>query len=476
MHERSIYRNLSPLDHRYLLANQEEFERLSEFLSEDGVIRSCVQVEAALLEEYIDYFFEGDSQLISQVRKAVDSVTPDEVYAEEENTQHNIRALVNVLNSKLPEKLKPYVHLGATSVDILDTAQAIRFRGAVRSVLLPLLIEIENELLSLAEKEADTLQIGRTHGQHAVPVTFGFAVSEYVARLGKAIQKINTAALDLRGKLAGAVGAYNATSLLVEDPIRFEKDVLQRLKLKPGDHSTQLVEPEYLARLMFEIQLAFGILANLADDLRHLQRSEIAEVQELFRAGQVGSSTMPQKRNPWNSEHVKSLWKAFSPRIITVLMDQISEHQRDLTNSASSRFLPEIFAGLTAAAVRMRKILQTLRVDSEKMQSNAESAGDLPLSEAAYILLAASGKPDAHESIKQLTLLSQQNNTRLFEEIQKKPEIRQAIEEMLKKVMQTSAEEFFSVPENYRGRASDKTQAVVRYFREILKSLPGETT
>ena len=105
--------------------------------------------------------------------------------------------------------------------------------------------------------------------------------------------------------------------------------------------------------VLLELNTAFGIVANLADDLRNLQRSEIDEVREPFGSRQVGSSTMPQKRNPWNCEHVKSLWKAFAPRVMTFFMDQVSEHQRDLTNSASARFVPEFIAGLTAAANRM---------------------------------------------------------------------------------------------------------------------------
>ena len=125
--------------------------------------------------------------------------------------------------------------------------------------------------------------------------------------------RIRDRAGDLRGKLAGAVGAYNATSLLVKDPLALEREFLDGLGLAPSEHSTQLVEPEYLLRLLLEINMAFGVIANLADDLRNLQRSEIGEVREEFTATQVGSSTMPQKRNPWNSEHVKSLWKAFCP-------------------------------------------------------------------------------------------------------------------------------------------------------------------
>ena len=115
------------------------------------------------------------------------AVAPDEVYEEEQKTQHNVRALVNVIKRHLPPSLAPLVHLGATSVDILDTAAALRYKESVRGVLLPILLDLEEELARRAREEADTPQIGRTHGQHAVPLTFGFALAAYASRLGKSI-------------------------------------------------------------------------------------------------------------------------------------------------------------------------------------------------------------------------------------------------------------------------------------------------
>ncbi len=267
------------------------------------------------------------------------------------------------------------MHLGATSVDILDTAASLRYRDVTRAVLLPLLADLEEALVRLARAEADTPQVGRTHGQHAVPITFGFAVAGYVSRLGKCILRIRDRAGDLRGKLSGAVGAYNAASLLVDDPEALEREFLAGLGLAPSDSATQLVEPEHLLGLLLEINTAFGVIANLADDLRHLQRSEIAEVREEFAEGQVGSSTMPQKRNPWNAEHVKSLWKAFAPRVVTFFLDQVSEHQRDLTNSASGRFVADYLAGFAGAVARTVSVVGSLAVDRAAMAANLREGG-----------------------------------------------------------------------------------------------------
>ncbi|GHV88666.1 hypothetical protein AGMMS50267_10260 [Spirochaetia bacterium] len=351
MEARNIFRNISPLDHRYSISEQDVFDSLVPWISEEASITACVKAELALVLAHLSMRGALTAQTRQMLEQAAATVTPDEVYAEEEKTRHNIRALVNVLKTKVPAAFAPLVHLGATSVDILDTSLAYRMRGVCREAALPLLRKLELLLCDFVEREAATPQVGRTHGQHAVPITVGFALAEYVSRLGKSILEIERLSLQLKGKLAGAVGAYNATSMIVRDPEELERRYLAELSLEPSEHSTQLVEPEYLLRLLLEYNIAFGIIANLADDLRNLQRTEIGELREGFAADQVGSSTMPQKRYPWNSEHVKSLWKAFMPRVTTFFMDQISEHQRDLSNSASQRFIADYIAGFCPAVL-----------------------------------------------------------------------------------------------------------------------------
>ncbi|NLJ11119.1 MAG: adenylosuccinate lyase, partial [Treponema sp.] len=307
MQARSIFQNISPIDHRYSLSEKTLFEALVPWISEEAAVSSCVKAEIALVKAHLTLRGQDTQELLAALKKAEAAIDPEAVYAEEEKTHHNIRALVNVLKKAVPEEVAPLVHLGATSVDILDTALAYRMKGVTHHVVLPLLKKLELALCDLVEREAETPQVGRTHGQHAVPITVGFALSEYVSRLGKSILEIDERSKQLKGKLAGAVGAYNATSVLVKDPELLERLYLSELGLEPSEHSTQLVEPEYLLRLLLEFNVAFGIIANLADDLRNLQRTEIGELRENFSADQVGSSTMPQKRNPWNSEHVKSL-------------------------------------------------------------------------------------------------------------------------------------------------------------------------
>ena len=471
METKSIFKNISPLDHRYYLANRELFDKLEKYLSEEASISYCVKAEIALIKTHIKLNMENPEKYLQEADSLIEKIDPEEVYAEEEKTQHNIRALVNVIKKYLSDDLKPFVHLGATSVDILDTATSLKIRDSVTEVVLPLLIDIENLLADIAENEAETPQVGRTHGQHAVPITLGFAFSEYVSRLGKSILRVEELNRELKGKLAGAVGAYNSTTLIVKDPVKMEKDTLSFLDLEPSEHSTQMVEPEYLLRLLLELNVAFGIIANLADDLRHLQRSEISELREMFTSTQVGSSTMPQKRNPWNSEHVKSLWKAFSPRVNTFFMDQISEHQRDLSNSASARFVADYIAGFCSALNRIKKVLKTLHVDNEMLMKNLGFTGDLVLAEAAYILLSCGGEPDAHEVIRKVTIEAEKSGSKMVDILKNKPDIWNTISAQLEKTAAIDPEEFFSTPQLYRGQAVVKAKELSAKYRNEMKKL-----
>ena len=219
--------------------------------------------------------------------------------------------------------------------------------------------------------------------------------------------------------------------------------------------------------------VAFGIIANLADDLRNLQRSEIGEVFEYFSSTQVGSSTMPQKRNPWNSEHVKSLWKAMSPRVMTFYMDQISEHQRDLTNSASQRFIADYTAGFTMAVNRMKKIISGLQADRESMEKNLENAGGKVkggvLAEPAYILLAESGISDAHEVIRKLTLEAETSGKTLYEVLLNNKDTLDRITAQLEKLGVKDAETFFQNPARYHGLAAEKSRRLAKKYAELMK-------
>lgn len=460
-----VFANISPLDHRYQVSDPELAAELRRYLSEDAFVRFQLEVEVALTEALAA---RGvcSPEVAAAVRQAAAQVSPAEVYERERQTRHNVRALVNAIRDRLPEEARPYVHFTATSMDIMDTARALQYRAVTRDVLLPRLGSLLRTWIALARREAETLQIGRTHGQHAVPITFGFAVAGYVARLGERMERIAASAANLRGKMAGAVGAYNAASLFFPDPDAFEREVLARLGLEPGEHATQIVAPEYVTDYVHALVSCFGVLANFADDMRHLQRTEIGEAGEAFDPQQVGSSTMPHKRNPWNFEHVKSLWKTFMPRMMTVYMDQISEHQRDLTNSASSRFVVEIIAGLALAAARLGRESERLVVDREAMARNFARSRDTIIAEPLYILLASAGHPDAHEVVRRLTLEAERLGRPLPELVRESAELQAYLEKLTPEQRAVLAE-----PERYVGIAAGKARAVCDRWEERLARL-----
>jgi adenylosuccinate lyase len=207
----------------------------------------------------------------------------------------------------------------------------------------------------------------------------------------------------------------------------------------------------------------FGVIANFSDDMRHLQRSEIGEVGEHFAEGQVGSSTMPHKRNPINYENVKSLWNQFMPRMMTVYQYQLSEHQRDLTNSASGRFIPEIIVGLLSATNRLIRVSRKFVVDQENIRDNFNQNKELIVAEPLYILLASYDHPDAHEAVRKLTLKVEESDRTLRDLIETSSELKPYWQKFTSR-----QKEILFNPEKYTGIAAEKTEKVVEYWAEKL--------
>jgi adenylosuccinate lyase len=449
----------SPTDFRYCV------KELEPYLSEEAYIRYKAAVEKALAQTLVKHGL-CPGEVGAEIAEAAEKVTAAEVYEEEERIRHDIRALVNVIRSKVSNAAKPYVHITATSYDIVDTANALRYRDAVERVILPDMIEFEKALIDLADREKATVQIGRTHGQHAEPITFGFAIAQYVARWGSRILKVMDAVEGLVGKFSGAVGAYNASTLFFEDPEAFELDVLSLLSLRPAEISTQIVPAEPMVDFMHSIVSSFGVLANYARDMRNLQRSEIGEVGEPYGLEQVGSSTMPQKRNPINFENVESAWKRVVPQMVTVYLDQVSEHQRDLTNSLSQRYIPEVLVLFDSSIRRMIRVTRSLQVDKLRIVENLRLNLDKTVAEPLYVLLSYYGHENAHEYVRRLTELSYQTGRRLNEIALSDPNLRPYIGKFT-----PIQREILEDPSKYVGAAIEKTEKMLRVWKSRLAEI-----
>lgn len=467
--ERDNFDYISPIDTRYCGDDPQVYAALHPYLSEAAAIRYQIKVEQAIVAtlEQARIAPGGISQRLS---KAATLVTPAEVYEEEHRTRHNLRALVNCLARHLPEGDRGYVHLFATSADIQDTARSLALRDLTREVLLPEVQKLISILINLARRYADTPQIGRTHGRFAEPITVGYWVANFVVRLTERAEKIVRAAQELRGMFSGAVGARSALALKwPNDPAIIEIEVLSRLGLKPGEGSvsTQVIQPEYLIDYGHALVSTFGVLANIADDFRHLMRSEIGEVAEdLEKEYQVGSSTMPHKINPKNFENVKSLWKAFMPRMITIYMDQISEHQRDLTNSASTRFFNELAAMTVYAVRRLEDAIGRTEINVEAIAKNLEtSRSQLIEAEPLYIAFALTGHPNGYYKARSLVLEARKRGCGLLPLLESDPEARalwNQVPEQTKDIIRN--------PRKYIGDADTRTQFVCNQAERVLNS------
>lgn len=400
--------SIDPLDGRYY------DPEIARYLSERARVLTQAHIEAALAYGLAE-FRVCSVEVAQQIDAASRKLCVEQVAEEEKTTRHDVKAIVNTIKKELPETAQPYVHFGATSYDIVSTAMSLQLRRAVQELVLPRLENVRQTLAELAERYADTVQIGRTHGQHAVPITFGYMLSTYVHRLGDSMQHLQTLAGELKGKFSGATGTYNALSVFVDDPLAFEKTVLGYVGLEPTPAATQIVPAEGYIRLLDELAIAAGVMANLSHDMRNLQRSEIGEVRERFEPGQTGSSTMAHKRNPWNFENVIGMWKQVTAQVVNANLNISSEHQRDLTDSSSARFYTTSFALVASMAKRLHEVMSKIEVDPEAMQRNLYLTKGAIAAEPLYLLLEKYGHTTAHEAAKALAHEAMAQNVPLYQ-------------------------------------------------------------
>ena len=451
----------SPTDFRYSISD------LKEYLTEEAFIKYKLEVEIALIKVLTKHGLCPED-IIKEIKIASNYITANDVYEEEKKIEHDTRALVEVLKDKISENAKPFIHLTATSYDIINIANAIRYKKAFYNVIIPDMINLERILIKLAREEKKSLQIGRTHGQQAEPITFGFFIAQYVDRWGNRIQKIKKSLELLSGKFSGSVGSYNALSLFLDNPERFEKDILTYFRLKPANISSQNISPEPLLDLLHSVISSWGVLANYANDMRHLHRTEISEISENFDSSYIGSSTMPHKQNPLNFENIISAWKKFMPNIITFYMSQISEHQGDLTNSLSLRYIPEMMVMFDSTIRRAIRISKNLKVNKSNLEKNFLLSAHKIIAEPLQILLSQCGFSKAFELVQNLILNSDYKKESLKDFINEN-NLKQYLNKLDDKVLK-----ILYNPKNYIGFAIEKTDKVCDLWEKRIDKIENE--
>lgn len=307
------------------------------------------------------------------------------ILKKEEITRHDVTAFIEEVTGYLGSS-GAYFHYGLTSSDVLDTALSLQIRAASQ-ILNKKIKALAMALKALVKKHKNTLCLGRTHGIHAEPTTFGFKLLGHLAELKRAEQSFQAALSQcLVGKISGAVGVYSALAPEVE------KKVCQNLSLQPETVATQVIPRDRLARLMFSLSLLGAFIERLAVELRHLQRTELAEVTEAFYKGQTGSSAMPHKKNPLSAENLTGIARLLRSYVSPVLENISLWHERDISHSSVERvILPDAFILTDYALHRLTKLLSSLQVNADKMKQNFKLSQGLVFSSQVLNALTAKG-------------------------------------------------------------------------------------
>jgi adenylosuccinate lyase len=334
----------------------------------------------------------------------------------EREIKHDIASLVRAC----AEACGPsgaYVHLGATSYDIVDTANALQLKDAL-SLVEKRLNDLEKILMERALQHKTTLMVGRTHGQHALPITLGFKFAVWMREISRHIERLRQCRERvLVGKMSGAVGTQAG---LGEHAVQVQELVMKRLGIKAAEISTQIVQRDRHAEIVCLLAMIASSLENFATEIRELQRPEIGELFESFEVQkQVGSSTMPQKQNPEICERVCGLARIIRSLAIPAMENIVTWHERDLTQSSAERFIIPETCILTDYVLSLTtNIVANLRVDEKRMLKNIELTQGRFMSEAIMMALVRKGigRQEAHELLRKLTIRSE-SEKRSFREI-----------------------------------------------------------
>ena len=346
-----------------------------------------------------------DAATISR-KASTKSVRLDRVRQIEARTRHETVAIVEALSEACGESGR-FVHLGVTSSDILDSATALQVRDALELVRKRL-DQLEHTLLSQTQKYAKTVCVGRTHGQHALPITLGLKFAVWLREISRHISRLRECTPRVVvGKLTGAVGTMAG---LGDHALEIQSSVMKDLGLGSPEVTTQIVQRDRYAELVCDLANLASSIDKFSTEVRNLQRTEIGEVQEPFDLKvQIGSSAMPHKMNPKTSENISSLAKIVRSLVQPSLESVVTWHERDLTQSATERFtIPEAFILVDHMLLSINRVLSDLVVSADRMAGNLDLTGGMELSEALVTALVRKGmeRPRAFKLVRSIAIES----------------------------------------------------------------------
>jgi len=340
-------------------------------------------------------------------------------------TQHDVIAFLTAVGETIGEDAR-FVHMGMTSSDILDTGLAVQLRDAA-TLILEGLEELLAEIKQKALEHKNTLMIGRTHGVHAEPITFGLKMAVWYEEARRSRERLRRAREMIAvGKLSGAVGTYATL------PPEVEAYVCEKLELQPARISTQIVQRDRHAEFFGALAILASSLEKYALEIRHLQRTEVGEVEEFFAEGQKGSSAMPHKRNPISSENLCGLARLVRSYAMASLENIPLWHERDISHSSVERVIgPDSTILVDFMLHRMIRLLKDLRVDPSRMQENLALTGGLFFSQELLVRLAKKGmsREEAYEIVQGHAMEVWKSKGAMLSRVREDPRIRALLDE-----------------------------------------------
>ncbi len=365
--------------------------------SDEAKLASWLEVELAALEGWAE-IGTVPADAVARIRERAAAPSPERVAEIERRTNHDVAAFVDAVAEELREDGR-WFHYGLTSSDVVDTGLALQVREA-GALLAEGLDRALAAVLERAQEHKHTLMIGRTHGIHAEPTTFGLKLASWAFELDRGRTRLARALEGMRvGKLSGAVGTYAA----IEPEV--ERVACERLGLEPDPVSTQIVSRDRHAELLGALALVAASLERFALEIRHLASTEVREVQEPFGRGQKGSSAMPHKRNPIMAERLCGLARVVRSAVIPALENVALWHERDISHSSVERIvIPDSFLGLDYMLDRFSWLIEGLLIDPDRMGANLRRSGGVYFSQRLLLALVDSGlgRDDAYRIVQRL--------------------------------------------------------------------------
>jgi adenylosuccinate lyase len=368
---------------------------MGEVWSSQRKLECWLEVELAATEAWAE---EGVvPKEAAEAARAKAAFTVEAVNEREKVTDHDVAAFVDVLADSVGEHGR-WIHYGLTSSDVLDTALALQLRQA-GEILLVSARDYRDALVERALEHRDTLCVGRTHGVHAEPMTFGLRLAGHAFEADRNVFRLNNAFEQLAfGKLSGAVGTYASV------PPAVEARVMERLGLQREDVATQVIPRDRHSVLTSRIAIAGGGLERFATEVRNLQRTELREVEEPFAAGQKGSSAMPHKRNPIRTERITGLSRVLRGYAQAGLENIALWHERDISHSGAERvILPDSTITLDYMQDLAAKVVTGMTIHADRMRENLDLTHGALFSQRALTALVESGmsRDDAYRVVQE---------------------------------------------------------------------------